>query len=211
MRFVFSDIRAELDAAIKEIQRPIAIAATGAVAEAADVAKTKGRASISGQGFGARWQSALRADVFPKGSRHSMRPAALIYHKIPYAGVFEEPTQISGKPMLWLPLPTVPMGSGGRRLTPSQYRAKVGHPLYSLKRAGGPPLLGANVRTSGSRSVSLSLLKRGRNPGGRGTVKLIPLYVGVPAVKLRKRFGIGAIVRAAADQLGALYIKHLKV
>ena len=56
--------------------------------------------------------------VIPK--LKGMRPAAFIYHKIRYAGVFEEGAVIGGQPLLWLPLPTVPLRRG-RPMTPSQY------------------------------------------------------------------------------------------
>lgn len=190
----------------------MAAAATAAVREAADTVKSKGRANIAAGGFGRRWQKALRANVYPRG-RNSVNAAALIYHKIPYAGVFETGAVIGGKPYLWLPLPTTPFGAGGRRISASQYRKKVGAPLYSIWRPGKPPMLGANVRQTGSRAgrgISLSLLRRGRNPGGRGTVRLVPLFVGVSRVVIRKRFAIKALIEQAVASLPALYAKHLQ-
>ena len=38
-----------------------------------------------------------------------MRPAAFIFDKIRYAGVFEEGAVIRGQPFLWLPLAGVPL------------------------------------------------------------------------------------------------------
>src|SRR4029079_3825172 len=79
----------------------------------------------------------------PQGE--SLRPAAFIYHKIRYAGVFEEGAVIGGQPLLWLPLPTVPLRRG-RPMTPSQYARSVG-PLVSVQRPGSPPLLFPKYRS----------------------------------------------------------------
>ena len=142
-----------------------------------------------------------------------MRAAALIYHKVPYARVFEEGAVIHGKPYLWLPLPNAPFGAGGRRIPPSKFRAQTGSPLYTIRRPGKPPMLGANVRMTGARAgktISLSLLRRGRNPGGRGTVHLVPLYVGIDAASIPKRFGVIAAIQRAAARLPELYLKHFR-
>jgi hypothetical protein len=195
-----------------EGEKPMAKAAMLAVSEAAELAKTKGRASIAAAGFSKKWQNALRANVYPR-DRDSMRAAALIYHKVPYAEVFEEGAVIHGKPLLWLPLPNAPFGSGGKRIPPSKFRQQTGSPLYSIRRPGKPPMLGAHVRMTGGRAgkaVSLSLLRRGRNPGGRGSVQLVPLYVGIDAVTLKKRFAIIDAVRQAAARLPELYLKHFR-
>lgn len=212
-RVVVKGISREFERAYRDyVYGTMAAAATSAVREAADTVKSKGRANIAAGGFGRRWQKALRANVYPRG-RNSVNAAALIYHKIPYAGVFETGAVIGGKPYLWLPLPTTPFGAGGRRISASQYRKKVGAPLYSIWRPGKPPMLGANVRQTGSRAgrgISLSLLRRGRNPGGRGTVRLVPLFVGVSRVVIRKRFAIKALIEQAVASLPALYAKHLQ-
>ena len=190
----------------------MARAATSAVREAAELAKAGGRASIAAAGFSRKWQNALRANVYPRG-RDSMRAAALIYHKVPYAEVFEHGAVIHGKPLIWLPLPNAPFGAGGKRIPPSKFRAQVGSPLYTIRRPGKPPMLGANVRMTGTRAgkgISLSLLRRGRNPGGRGTVQLVPLYVGVDAASMAKRFAIIAAIQHAAARLPELYLKHFR-
>ena len=81
--------------AITDGERPIAKAATAAVRETAEMAKSAGRASIAGAGFSRKWQNALRAKIYPP-NRDSMRAAALIYHKVPYAEVFEDGAVIHG-------------------------------------------------------------------------------------------------------------------
>jgi hypothetical protein len=202
-------IAEEVARVIAESERPMARAATAAVREASDLAKRDGRASIAAGGFGPKWQNALRANVYPRG-RDSIRAAAVVYHKVPYAIAFEEGAIIQGKPLLWLPLPTVPIGRGGRPIPASKFRQQVGMPLYTIRRPGKPPMLGAHIRASGGRSVSLTALRRGRGPGAKGTLRLVPLYVGVEAVKMPKRFAIREAIRRAADRLPELYLKHFR-
>src|SRR3954465_6881555 len=139
LRFLVSDLaKGFADVVAREIQRPGARAAPAAVREAGEIAKRDGRASIAASGFSRKWQNALRVNIYPPQG-DSMRPAAFVYHKIHYAGVFEEGAVIGGQPLLWLPLPTVPLRRG-RPMTPSQYARSVG-PLVSVQRPGAPPLL----------------------------------------------------------------------
>lgn len=212
LRLALKVISGDYPKMVQDEQQRMAQAASAAMKDAAALAKSTGRASIAAGGFGAKWQNALRAKVFPENGA-SLKPAAFIYHKIPYAGVFEEGATISGKPMLWLPLDNVPIGSGGRRMTPEQFVAKVGV-LYSINRPGKPPMLGAVVKATDARlatkGISLSLLRRGRNPKGRGSVRIIPIFVGVPTVTDPRKFEIKGAVQEAADQLGALYAKNFK-
>jgi hypothetical protein len=141
-RFAFSEVAKNfIDTITKELQRPIAKAATAAVREAGEIAKRNGHASIAAAGFSRKWQNALRVNVYPPLG-DSMRPAAFLFHKIRYAGVFEEGAVIGGQPLLWLPLPTVPLRRG-RPMTPSQYGRSVG-PLVSVEQPGRPPLLFAH-------------------------------------------------------------------
>lgn len=209
MRLFFSALRGELEKAVNEIQKPIAEAATAAVKEAAEVAKTEGRANIAQAGFGKKWQNALRADFFPKRGI-SMRPAALVRHKIPYATVFEEGATIRGKPLLWLPLPNVPLGRGGKPLTPKQYISRIG-PLASIKRPGKRPLLvGKGSRRTILRATEkVTRLRKGAV--SRGLRKeSVPLFVGMEQVRIPKKFNIIAIAQRAAGRLGEFYVKNLK-
>src|SRR5947207_10708332 len=97
LRFAFSDVaKAFVDTIVKEMQRPIAKAATAAIREAGEIAKRDGRASIAAAGFSRKWQNALRVNIYPPRG-DSMRPAAFIFDKIRYAGVFEEGAVISGQ------------------------------------------------------------------------------------------------------------------
>ena len=181
--------------AMEDAQRPIAKAATAAIREAGDIAKRNGRASIAAAGFSQKWQNALRVNIYPPQG-DSLRPAAFIYHKIRYAGVFEDGASIHGQPLLWLPLANVPLRRG-RPMTPAQYTRSVG-PLVSVQRPGKPPLLFAKPRAA----------RRGRRTVVNAERK--PLYVGLSSVELRKRFDIRGAALTAAAQLPALYARNLR-
>lgn len=197
LRFAISDVaRGFVDAIVKEMQRPIAKAATAAVREAGDIAKRNGRASIAAGGLSRRWQNALRVNVYPKQG-DSLRPAAFVYHKISYARVFEEGAVIQGKPMLWLPLPGVP-SRRGLAMTPSQYVRSIG-PLVSVQRPGKPPLLFAGPHSG-----------RGGRKAKTSNGERKPLYVGLSSVAIHKRFYIKGAVQKAAAQLPSLYAKYLR-
>ncbi|MEK9752506.1 MAG: DUF6441 family protein [Rhodospirillaceae bacterium] len=209
------NVRFQFDAgalakALPRMADPIAAAATLAVSEVSDDLKNAARADIGAAGFSRKWQNALRVQVFPKGRRASIDAAGFLYHKIPYSAVFEEGARIRGQPYLWLPLPTVPVGRRGTRLTAANFEARTGQKLVTIKRRSGPPLLGAAISAGPrARNISLAQLRRGR--GGRGAVRVVPLFVGVSTATIKKRFHIGQLARQAAGRLPAAYAAALKV
>lgn len=183
---------------IEDAQRPIAKAATAAVADAAGIAKRDGRRDIAAAGLSRKWQNALRTKLFPPQGV-SMRPAAIVYHGIPYAAVFEDGAVIRGRPYLWLPTDQVPLRSGGRRITPAQYARSVG-PLVAVGSRSGAPLLIAKYHRKGSR----------RRTGTGPVEPRKPLYIGIPVAVLAKRFDIAGAVSRARDRLPDLYAKHFE-
>lgn len=194
------DFRKQMDA---EAQK-VAHAATMAVTQAAAAIKSETRSQVSG--FSRRLGNAAFARVYP-GQGDSLHPAAVVGLKFKFASTFEEGTTIHGKPLMWLPLDNAPLGRGGKRMTPAQFVRDIG-PLFSIERPGKPPLLGAVVRETDARSrkaPSLRLFKRGRNPGGRGTVRIVPVFVGVAQVVDPKKYDVSGIIRKYADQLPEFY------
>lgn len=195
LRFKLTDVaKGFVDVITRELRIPIARAATAAIRDAGEIAKRNGRSSIAAAGFSRKWQNALRVNIYPTQGE-SLRPAAFIFQKIRYAGVFEEGAVIAGKPLLWLPLPNVPVRRG-RPMTPSQYARSVG-PLVSVQRPGSAPLLFPKYRVKRSRRRAAESLRRK------------PLYIGLSAVQIGKRFDIKRAAQIAAAQLPALYAKHL--
>lgn len=196
VRFLLSDVaKSFAETIFKEFQTPLAKAATAAVREAGELAKRDGRASIAAAGFSRKWQNALRVNLYPPQG-DSLRPAAFIFHKIRYAGVFEDGAIIGGQPFLWLPLETVPLRRG-QPVAPSQYVKSVG-PLVSVQRPGGPPLLFPKYRSA-------------RRRGGKTSTRdRKPLYVGLTSIAIAKRFNIKGAAQSAAAQLPSLFEKHLR-
>lgn len=202
----------------ERVRRIMAATATLAMGDAANFAKTKGRANIASAGFSKRWQNALRANVYPSGGKVALDPAALIYHKIPYAGVFENGATIAGSPLLWLPLPNVPTTIRGRHMTPANYIRLVG-PLHFINRPGKPPLL-AGYMLAGSRGGPITIPKlaagaraaKRQLPGApAGRLVSVPLFFGISKVTLAKRFNLKPIFNEANAKLGEFYLKNLKV
>ena len=111
----------------EEIER----AAQAAVTAAGELAKSDARASILSAGLGGKFAKALRLNVYPKKGT-SLKAAAQIFHKIPYAGVFEEGAAIRGRPRMWVPLPSTPKRSGRYRMTPERYQKEVGLSLIHI-------------------------------------------------------------------------------
>lgn len=214
LRLTFRALKGEFEEAVTELNRPIAQAATDAMKEAAEQVKTGARASIAAAGFSKRWQNTLRVEVYPKRDI-STNPAAFIYHRIPYADVFETGATIRGNPRLWIPLPSAPKRISRQRPNPKRIAALAPDGLQFIKRAGGNPLLAVKVRLSKSKAdqreqnLTAPQIRRGSR-SGRGVVRSVPVFVGVKAVEVRKRFNITAAVASGRDRLAALYAKNFR-
>ena len=176
MKLVFSADEALLEKFLEKMEKKINAARAAAVKDAADEIVREGRANIAGAGFSNRWQQGLQSRFFPnKGGD----PAALIFHRIGFASVFEHGATISGKPLLWLPiLANLPSGVK----SPRRYGGK----LVSVNVAGKAPML--------------------FDPADR---KRGPLFVGVSTVTLRKRWNLTAIYQRVIDKLKALYERRI--
>jgi hypothetical protein len=186
MRLFLSNIRGEIDAAVKEIQRPMAEAATAALKEVAATAVASGKVHLASKGFSAKSQKGFASQFFPK-SGASLRASTRIFHRVGYFGLFEEGGTITGKPKLWLPTDAVPRAPGGRRkLRPREFSARFGG-LRSVNHPGRVPMLVGRV-------------------GG----KSIPVFVGVSSVTLRKRIDLYGVIDRAASRFGEYYVKNVK-
>jgi hypothetical protein len=209
LRLKFSELSASFSVAIEGFAKPIAFAATDAVYIAGENVKKFGRANIASAGFSTRWQNTLRVNYYPpKGE--SINAAAFVFHKIPYAGVFDEPTTIVGKPMLWLALPTVK--KLGRRMRTPKAFSSVGIRLFSVNSGSKRPLLVAKVRTNRdvSGGVSLGMILKGTS-GIKGKVQSVPLFFGMTSVSQSKRFHIAKLAESERNKLPIYYSDSLKV
>jgi hypothetical protein len=190
------------EAAFRAPYADMAVAAQGAIAAAGAIVKSEARADISAAGLGAGFVKALRVDIYPKG-RNSLNATAHIYHKIPYAGVFEDGAIIRGRSRLWIPLQSTPQRYGRKPMTPELFRKSIG-PLSFVKRPGKHPLLVAKAK-KGKNMTKVSLARFRSGGKGEGPLVSVPVFVGLDSVSIRKRLNITGIVRAARDRLPQLY------
>ena len=207
LRLLYAAVKGEFAQAMLKMREPMAIAAMGAMREAAQSVKQGGRATIAAAGFSRKWQNAFRVNLYPERGV-SIDPAIFAYHKIPYAGVFETGAVIKGNPMLWLPLDKTPAKIGGKRFTPRNYVAQIGPLRATRSKRGNPILLGkiqGGVRGPGK--ITLAKLRAGQQGGPRSV--WVPLFVGVPLVKIRRHFDLAAVFRKARSEIPADYFKHL--
>lgn len=195
-------------------------AAAAAMADTVAQVKRDGRANIASAGFGPRWQNTLRVNVYPAKQR-TVDVAAYVYHKIPYAGVFETGATIPGSPFLWLPLPAAPKKAGRRRVTAANYREVIGAPLFRINRPGKAPLLAAMVPAAVAargRSPTAAQLRAGRRAQARGAFSrrrrsnptvALPLYVGIRSVRIPKKFDLASVFERGANTLQTAYARYL--
>lgn len=218
MKITYYYRQGEFAKAFEAKYQPMARAATGAMVEATGEALRGGRASIAAAGgrFGRNWQNALQSRVFPSPPKISAGPAGLIWLKSKYGGIFEYGGTISGSPWLWLPLEFSPKTIGGVKMTPKLFRERVG-PLQFIHPPGKPPMLVARIDSRRQhrdshgghpQAVTLAALRRGATM--RSGYRTVPIFIGLPKVTMRPRFGIRAAAEAAAAKLPALYYRNLK-
>jgi hypothetical protein len=213
LRFKWSLATGSWQKAFREASKPMAVAATQAMDVLKNQVKQQGRANIAAAGMSRRWQNTLRVERYPLAGI-SLRAAVHVFHKIPYAGVFEEGATITGKPMLWVPLPTAPKRVGSRRATPRN----INLPLVSFTSRQGTPLLGYRTRVAagtdllghGTRSLTVAKLKRGRSKRASGVLRTIPLFYGIRTVNIRRRLDITGVVNQAYRRLPNLYVEKLR-
>jgi hypothetical protein len=216
--------KAEWAAAARAIRGTIAGATRAAFQDLAAQVQRQGRAEIARSGLSRRWQTGFRTYVFPRrivpGSTAEL--AMRGQHRIGYANVFERGGRIGGRPLLWIPLPSAPKKINGRPTTAGAFVRSVG-PLHSINRPGRPPLLaGYAMRApSGGSPVSVAALRTGQRNTRRRQARAafggrlgkrpvsVPLFVGLPAVKIRDRLNISAVYERGRRELPALYAKRL--
>lgn len=205
----------EIEAAFAGVERSMARAATATMVWAAGEMKRRGRAEFARAGFSQRAQNAFRSESYPTGRKVSLAPAAYAWHNFRWAGIWEEGAEIAGKPDLFLPLDTVPKRLGARRLTPALFRERIG-PLAFVERPGKPPLLVAKVGLTRGQArrrrprVSLAALRRGAGGDpGAAAIRSLPIFIGVPRVRVHKQVSIGRVVEGIAAELPGVYAEKI--
>lgn len=234
MKLDYQFKKEEWRAAARAIQGTIAGATRAAFQDLAKQVQQQGRAEIARSGLSRRWQAGFRTYVFPRriipGDTRELVMRG--QHRIGYANVFERGASISGRPLLWIPLPTAPKKINGKPTTAREFVRSVG-PLHSINRPGRPPLLAGYVIASraavrlpsgrvlvrrgqltvgqlrsGQRNVRRSQARAAFGARGPRSVS-VPLFVGISAVKIRDRLNVTGVYERGARDLPNLYAKHL--
>jgi hypothetical protein len=209
LQLTFTALSGQLGRQLREVEKPIAEAATKAIRLAGNAARDEGRKEIASAGFSRRWQTALRVAFEPKRG-NSINCSARLRHSIGYATIFETGGTIQGSPLLWVPLRDAPLpkSSRGSRMTPSQFAKQIG-PLASVNVPGTPPLLVAKADRGkrGRSKVTLGALRRGGK--GQGNIQTVPVFVGVRSVTIRDRWDLREIFRRVAGRLGQYFSESL--
>ena len=219
MRLKFEYPKGAFQKAFDQHGLAIATAATGAIRDAAAEVLARGAANIAAAGFSARWQRGLRAEVSPKSGIATTEAAAHVFHTRRFASIFETGGRISGKPLLWLPLPTLPDKLGVKLMTPRNFVRSVG-PLFSIKAPGKRPLLGAYMQGVAGSKVTIAKLRRGaalaklgvrdrRGAYGTRGVVSVPVFVGVQQVTLQARWNLTGVYATAVENLEPNYSRRL--
>ena len=219
LKFSVSSAERAISLAFDEKARDIAKANTEGMRDVEKLAKNSARDAVRAGGpmFRKRWPNAVRSQTYPKRGK-AMGPAALIWIRSDYAGIFETGGTIGGSPYLWLPLPGVPpyLRQGGRlkRIRPGLLRG-----LISIRRPGKTPMLGIRVKATEARlrgPITTSLLMRGtyegmaRKRGQKIKFRVIPLFVGVKASSLKKRWNVRQAVERAGLTLNSKILSRLR-
>lgn len=205
MKLVARTTGNELAKFIRAIEKPIAKAATQTIKLAAQKVKDRSQQQMTGIGFSARSSRNLRYTLDPARGE-SVDISATFKFRTGYFNVFEKGATIQGAPLLWLPLPNVPLGAGRKQLTPKEYVERVG-PLFKVRsRDGKQYLVGARTRAGvvRARADVVKLRKRAVRRGALSQSN-VPLYVGVSSVKIPKKLDTAGIVRRVAAQIPNIY------
>lgn len=205
-----ADAKAFAEFFVEKVNRKMVDAAYKAITEAGQKVKVQARADIQRSGLGQGFVQAMRVDIYPK-NKPSLNAAAHVYHKIPYAGVFEDGATIRGKPTMWVPLPDRPKKIRRERITPTLYEKSVG-PLQYVRMPGKPPMLFAKMKEGRGETkgqITLPRLRAAARPGAKGPFMSVPIFVGLSTTKIKKRLNIKMIVTKARDQLAGLYFKNV--
>lgn len=196
---------------LTEDQKAIATAWTAAYRAGGELVKARGRTNIAAAGFSRKWQNALRVDVYPV-SGISLRPKIRMWHKIPYAGVFEDGETIKGQPMLWLPVDGLQGHFGNERLTPLSFERATGQKLIPFKDPKtGTLLLGVSIKVNakGPTKLSLTRLRRGE-AGKKGVLQTVPVFVGIRQIHDPKKFDLHGVIVRTEPELPGLFERNME-
>lgn len=227
--------------AFNEIRGTIYGALRLAFNDTAKQIQSQARIQIASAGLRGKWITGFRTYVFPRQPNDLSTELVIRgFHSYNIANVFERGAHVSGKPFLWVPLPSAPAKVRGKPTTAARLIA-AGVRLRKIQSRGRPLLIGYIIRSSagarrknvvgvpGTRRLLLrtgsvtvqQLLNGQRNVrraqtrsafgGRRGPQSVpIPLFVGLSSVEIKKRLDINSIYRIAQLNLVGFYSRRVE-
>jgi len=203
---------------IEKWQEALAKATTMAFRDGAKLLETQTRSAIEAAGLGSKFARQFKGFGYPR-RQFSLTPTIRGFHARGwkgsrigrYANIFARGGTITGKPLLWVPLPTAPLRIAGQATTPKLFIENIG-PLVKLHGTRRPLLAGQSLRAVEGRRATVGQLKTGarnaqaRRAGGKGRHTVaVPMFVGVPSVKIPKLVDMDAIFARVSQQLPKLF------
>jgi hypothetical protein len=176
----------ELERTLETLQELSGETLTATMREAGALILKRGRDHIRAAGFASRRMiQGLQVEVEPK-TGDSLTPSLRVFHRVGFAGIFEEGGTIQGRPLLWLPI-EANLPRGRQRWSPRRFIRLIG-PLRSVRGARRPILVGI--------------------PPGRS--RAVPVFFGVSSVTIPDRWDIAGIVDNVVDEFERLLEKNMK-
>lgn len=238
MQIRFESRDADWKEAAQRIEGTIFGAARAAMQDVGRQIQAEARAQISGAGFTGKWVTGFRTYIFPKAPEPTQDLVVRGFHVYNIANVYERGARVSGKPFLWVPLSTAPNSVRGKQTTPARL-ISAGVRLHRVNGRGHPLLVGSVIRSGArakrkavvgigggkllirSGKVSLQQLLAGQRNvrrtqsraafgGAHGPQSVpIPLFVGLTAVQIKKRFNVSAVYLKAEAELQGFYDRRV--
>ncbi len=185
-------------------------AVTAAMDRAGRSVKRAWRGQITGAGLGRRLANTIRARRYPEGTV-SMDAAALIWSKAPeIVGAFERGALIRSKEGFWLAIPVDRVakrmrGPRNARITPQLWEERTGKRLRFVYRKGRFPLLVDDGTARVRRTSDPFSFKASKRRFRKNVV--IPIFVLVPQVKLKKRLDLVGAAEDVARTIPSAIVK----
>lgn len=207
---------------IEKWQEALARATTNAFRDGAKLLQAQTSSAIEAAGLGAKFARQFKGLAFPR-RQFSLSPTIRGFHARGwkgsrigrYANLFARGGVIKGKPLLWIPTQSAPLKIAGQATTPKLFVANIG-PLVSLRGTRRPILAGQSLRAVEGRRATVGQLKTGarnaqaRATGGKGRhTVVVPMFVGVPSVKIPKLVNMDPIFARVAQELPKLFKARL--
>ena len=198
-------IKGNLRQDLRKEYRTTEKAVTRGVKSAGDGLKLELRRQLQSAGLGRKLAKTWRGQSYPRAG-DSAGAAALVFSKAPdIIDAHAKGATIRANGGRWLAIPTeaAGRGRGGRRPTPATFRL----PLRFVPRTSRLALLvaeGVRVGKTGRVSAVKGGLRTKTGRLKKGVVRMVPIFILVRQVKLRKRLDVEKVHKKWGDRMVGL-------